>query len=194
MVHNFAKQYRRYLQDCLGTYETLKSKTCPTEYENYEFMNQRDNPIFHAEVLFPIFKDCKVKFVEFSYEDQDSVITNYELYWTIAFSKWDTLEVKEWFKKNTNLDFSIDNTHSNYDLMRILAKDICDMLYSNEVEELKTYLDESSKQCEDGGDIFEYTEPSHYPSYDGDWTYNESLNTTQWIKDDTHLKYKVNEM
>lgn len=173
MVTEVEKQYRRYLQDCLDTYEALKTKTCPADYDNYDFVYQRDNPIFYAEVLFPIFEDCKVMFVEFSYENQDEIIKENELYWTIAFGKWDTLDVKEWFKKNTNFDFSIDCTHTNFDLMRILAKDIVDMIYTTEVEELKVCLDESSEQCKCDVDVFNYTEPPCYISYDGDWTFNE---------------------
>lgn len=136
MVLEAVEQYRRYLQDCLGTYETLKVKTCPAEDDNYEFWNQRNNPKFYAYTFFPIFEDCEVKFIEFSYENPDEIIKENELYWTIAFSKRDSLNVKKWFKKNTNLNFSIDCTYPNFDLMRILARDIADMLYSNEVKEV----------------------------------------------------------
>ena len=57
--------------------------------------------------------------------------------------------------------------------MRILATDIHDMLHSNEVNELKTYLEESSEQCEVDEGVFNYTEPPCCISYDGDWTVNE---------------------
>lgn len=173
MVLEAEKQYRRYLQDCLDTYEMLKFKTCIAESDNYEFMEQRDNPFFYAEVLFPVFKDCKVIFIEFSYEDPDEIIKRNELYWTIAFRKEDTSRIKEWFIKNTNLDFCIDLTHINFDLMRILANDILDMLYSNEVDELENYLKESSKQCEEEDSIFNYTKPPRYISKNTNWSFNE---------------------
>lgn len=188
------KQYRRYLQDCLGAYEVLKVKTCPVEDDDYEFWNQRNNPKFYVYTLFPIFEDREVKFVEFSYENQDSIIKENELYLTIAFSKSNTDKIVDWFKENTNFDFSVDCIPPNFNLMRILVKDIVDMIYTTEVEELKIHLEESFKQCEDDEDILKYTEPSHYPPYDGDWSYNESLNTTLWIKDNTYSKYKNNEM
>lgn len=186
MVLEAVKRYRRYLQDCLGTYEALKAKTCPAEDDDYEFWNQRNNPKFYACTLFPIFEDCEVKFVEFNYEDPDKLIKENELYWTIAFSKRNTLDVKEWFIENTNLDFSIDCTYPSFDLMRILVKDIFDMLYSSEVYELRMYCKESSEQCEENEVILMYTESSYYPPYDGDWTYNESLFPNPRIKDDTY--------
>lgn len=173
MVLEVFKQYRRYLQDCLDTYEVLKAKTCPVEGDDYEFWNQRNNPKFYAYTLFPIFGDCEVKFVEFSYEDQDQIIKENELYLTIAFSKFNTDNIVDWFKENTNFNFSIDCIHPDFDLMRILVEDIVDMIYTTEVEELKVYLDESSKQCECDVGVFNYTEPPCCTSYDGNWTFNE---------------------
>ena len=172
MIFEAEKQYRRYLHDCLDTYELLKAKTCPAEDDDYAFWNQRNNPRFYADILFPIFEDCDVKFIEFSYENLDKLIKENELYWTIAFNKRDLSRVKEWFIANTNLDFSIDCTHPSFSLMRILADDIVNMLYSKEVKRLENCLKESSEQCEEDEGIFNYTEPS-YCILDGDWTFNE---------------------
>ncbi len=158
------KQYRRYLEDCLSVYEVLKDKTCPSE-NDYEFWNQRNNPKFHVYIFFPIFENRDIKFVEFSYENQDKIIKENELYLTIAFSKSNTDKIIDWFKENTNFDFSVDCSYSNFDLMRILAKDILQMLYSIEIEEL-------SGQCEGDSGIFNYTEAPCCISYDGDWTFN----------------------
>ena len=173
MAVEFVKQYGQYLEDCLDTYEALKAKTCPAEDVEYVFWNQRNNPKFYAEIIFPVFKDCDVKFIEFSYENPDKIIKENELYWTIAFSKKDFLGVKEWFIANTDLYFSIDRTYSNYDLMRILVNDILVMLYSDKVEDLRICLDESSKQCEEDEVVFNYTNPPSSFSYDGNWTFNE---------------------